>query len=132
MEEVDAIPGLNCKENRQQQQQAHIQEEQDKKEQPPLVPGLECGCCYGDFAFEELCQCDEAHLFCKECISTHVTEQIFGLNKSGFHCMSVDGCLAKFPSDTMKLAFPEEKQRQRIEKHIFRASIEQANMKDLW
>jgi hypothetical protein len=133
MEEVDAIPELNCKENRQQQQQTQIQEALDKKqkEQPP-VPGLECGCCYGEFAFEELGQCEDAHLFCKACIKAHVTEQIFGLDKSEFHCMSMEGCLLGFPSNTMKLAFPKEKERQKIEQHLFRASIEQANMKDLW
>jgi hypothetical protein len=32
----------------------------------------------------------------------------------------------------MKLAFPKEKERKKIEQHLFRASIENANMKDLW
>ena len=74
---------------------------------------------------EELRQCDEARLLCKERISTRA---MFGVNKSESHCASKRRCV----SCKIDLVFQKEKQRRAMEQRVFHVSAEQANMKDTW
>jgi len=86
---------------------------------------LECQCCYGDYAFEELVACrDEGHLFCMDCVRRYAEERVFGLGDLGggggkkksdgdskpdsneLLCMHPDGCRSGFQYDLLKKALP--------------------------
>lgn len=52
----------------------------------PEGTGIECGCCFAEYAFEEMVQCPEAHLFCKDCAKRNA-ESALGMRKAVISCM---------------------------------------------
>lgn len=53
---------------------------------------ITCGCCFDDFAFEDLEACPLGHVFCRACIARYVSEAVFGqqgnaVEDDGFRCM---------------------------------------------
>lgn len=57
---------------------------------------IECGCCYTDRAFENMIQCTEGHLFCRDCLKHYAQERLFGCGVTGLKCMDTAGCTGKF------------------------------------
>lgn len=89
---------------------------------------IECGCCYGDAAFEDMVQCQEGHLFCASCLMNYAKEAAFGQGKAALTCMS-DGCDSTFPSSQLKKALPTnilEKYEDRVQEE----SLLMAQMED--
>ncbi|PAA78517.1 hypothetical protein BOX15_Mlig010059g1, partial [Macrostomum lignano] len=49
---------------------------------------FECECCFGDFQFDEMCQCPEGHLFCRPCLAAYVKEKVYGTGRLTLQCMA--------------------------------------------
>lgn len=75
---------------------------------------LECQCCFGDFAWEEIAACKEGHFFCHPCVVRSVQEAIFGQSSSLVHgnvkCLasSADACKATIPADVLESLLPKD------------------------
>jgi TRIAD3 protein (E3 ubiquitin-protein ligase RNF216) len=65
---------------------------------------LECGCCFCEFAFEEMVSCTEGHLFCRSCLARFAKEKVFGQGRCDkVGCMSSDGCEGIFIDDFLSM-----------------------------
>lgn len=65
---------------------------------------ITCGCCYGEFVFEDLTTCTDGHVFCHTCVNHLVSEGMFGqgsLRGKPVPCIESNGCDGIFSDDTL-------------------------------
>ena len=97
---------------------------------PAEPPGLECGCCYGEYGPTEMAQCSTGHLFCKTCVGALVKEAVFGSGK--LDCMSTGEprCTAVIPMSEVRRACDPELYESLISKQQHE-SLQAAQMSGL-
>lgn len=71
---------------------------------------VECGCCCCEYAFDNMRQCSEGHLFCKTCLSKYIEQTIFGDGRSVIKCMNTEGevCQGYFSDEMIRLSLSEK------------------------
>jgi TRIAD3 protein (E3 ubiquitin-protein ligase RNF216) len=71
---------------------------------------IECGCCCDETPFENIVQCSEGHLFCKQCLQRYAEQTVFGDGRSQLKCMnsSGEGCVGFFPDSMLRSCLPEK------------------------
>jgi hypothetical protein len=85
-----------------------LAEELNEKEYEETGQGIECGCCCCEYPFDEMVQCLEGHLFCKNCLKKYVEESVFGQGQIDVHCMDGSGCKSTFPMSQLRRCLPEQ------------------------
>lgn len=72
---------------------------------------ISCKCCYEDYAFEDLVQCNDGHLFCKSCIEAALNEGLYSsgsLRGKPMKCMESESeCNSEIPEESLKVAVPK-------------------------
>ena len=139
LDEINDIPELNTKKKARNDTEEEAQddgkqdEEQDKDGEDDVneEPMYECGCCYVDYSFDDMCQCNDGHLFCLNCLRSHAEENVFGKGQFQIKCLSMDEqCEAGFSDRSLDKAIPDPAMRQRIDEYMMRASLIEAGMND--
>ena len=78
-----------------------------RKEAEETGDTVECTCCYGDYAFEEMRACNDGHLFCMDCLRRYAEEKVFGNGDLGgkgcteLMCMDTSGCQSWFSREQL-------------------------------
>ena len=97
---------------------------------------VECTCCYGDYANEEMVSCQVGHLFCMDCLRRYAEERVFGNNDLGkkgvteLCCMDMSGCESWFNRNQLKLAL-SEKVMKKYDELQSTLVLEKAGLSDL-
>ncbi|KAF8907296.1 hypothetical protein CPB84DRAFT_298608 [Gymnopilus junonius] len=63
--------------------------------------GIECQCCFAEYAFDKMVQCAEAHLFCRDCVSQYASTKL-GEHNHLINCMHECGCKEPFPVSELR------------------------------
>lgn len=73
------------------QKQEELEKKQRYEEASKNHDLFECECCCDEFLFEDMAQCPEGHLFCKQCLNREV-QTLLGEGRSEVRCLSHSGC----------------------------------------
>jgi len=67
---------------------------------------IECGCCYGEYAFDDMAQCPDGHIFCTDCCRKGA-EEVLGSGKTTLRCYT-SGCNFSFTPSEMAKFLPKK------------------------
>ncbi|KAH9513048.1 hypothetical protein Btru_035694 [Bulinus truncatus] len=68
---------------------------------PDNGKNIQCDCCFANFEFEEMVQCADCHLVCKDCLNSYVKEVIYGSSKVEMKCLA-EGCTMNYPDSELR------------------------------
>lgn len=74
-----------------------------------FVLNVECLCCFSETPLDNNISCTEGHLFCKTCIKTTITQDIFNPIDCRFNCMHTSKCDGFFRIDDVESCIKNEK-----------------------
>eukprot|EP01122_Echinamoeba_exundans_P001462 TRINITY_DN11511_c0_g1_i1.p1 TRINITY_DN11511_c0_g1~~TRINITY_DN11511_c0_g1_i1.p1 ORF type:complete len:674 (+),score=114.40 TRINITY_DN11511_c0_g1_i1:55-2076(+) len=77
---------------------------------------IECGCCCCEYPFDEMVQCNEGHLFCRECLKKYVEETVFGQGQTEVHCLDGSGCKERFAISQLQRALPPKMYKKLVDR----------------
>lgn len=98
---------------------------------------LECQCCYGDYAWEDIAACSDGHFFCHACLVRSVQEGIYGQgrnlvgDKCSVQCLSSSAqppCEATVPLDVLESVLPPDV-HQHLEDRTLSDSLERSGLR---
>ncbi|KAI5777818.1 hypothetical protein EDC01DRAFT_759314 [Geopyxis carbonaria] len=72
---------------------------------------VECECCYGDFAWENIAACTAGHFFCHACLTRAVQEGVYGQGRAEVRCLSATAapaCVAAVAPAVLAAALPAD------------------------
>jgi hypothetical protein len=97
---------------------------------------LECECCFGDFAWEDITACTNGHFFCHMCLDRSVKEALYGQGGCLFHekgtvrCISsvaLSGCQGFVRSTLLSQVLPAET-FERLEERLARDQLRHSGL----
>ncbi|KAF8954518.1 hypothetical protein BDZ97DRAFT_1864738 [Flammula alnicola] len=91
--------------------------------------GIECQCCFSEYAFVKMVQCPEAHLFCSGCVSQYASTKL-GEHDIEINCMHSSGCAQPFPASELRRVL-STKLMDLYERVKQQKEIEQADLEGL-
>jgi hypothetical protein len=77
---------------------------------------IECGCCCCEYPFDEMVQCNEGHLFCRECLKKYIEETVFGQGQTEVHCLDGSGCKERFAISQLQRALPPKMYKKLVDR----------------
>ncbi|KAK9325258.1 hypothetical protein V1517DRAFT_315180 [Lipomyces orientalis] len=94
------------------EQVARQANEQEYEDEGQLI---ECECCFGDYAWEDMACCSEGHFFCRGCLTSSVKEGLYGQGglrgKPAVACISAAAepqCEATIAISVLRAAIPSQ------------------------
>lgn len=110
-EEIAAIEGRRLKEERaiQIQNDIILAQRINEEEYTEADEMVECGCCFGEYTWEDMVSCNDGHLVCRNCVTHTAEECAFGQGNNsyeprGLRCIAAttEKCESVIPTRTLE------------------------------
>jgi len=95
---------------------------------------MECGCCFGDYTWEDMIYCGDGHLVCRGCVKRTAEECAFGqadtvCTERGLKCIAVSNnpCDKVIPNESLEQFLPTDLFR-RYTQRILSTELESAEL----